>query len=98
PPLATLFPYTSLFRSLELVERLCDSVGIIAAGRMVAAGTVDELRASNGRRLRVVVRDAAPGWADGLRGEISIEELSVESGGRQVDRKSTRLNSSHVKI
>ena len=41
---------------LELVERLCDSVGIIAAGRMVASGPVDELRAAAGRRLRVVVR------------------------------------------
>ena len=29
---------------LELVERLCDSVGIINAGRMVAAGTVRDLR------------------------------------------------------
>lgn len=30
---------------LELVERLCDRVGIISAGRMVAVGTVDGLRA-----------------------------------------------------
>ena len=31
---------------LELVERLCDAVGIIQAGRMVATGTVAELRAA----------------------------------------------------
>ena len=44
---------------LDLVERLCDSVGIINAGRMVAAGTVEDLRAQEGRRqLLVIVRDA----------------------------------------
>ena len=50
---------------LDLVERLCDSVGIINAGRMVAAGTVRELRAQGGRRqLLVVVPDAPAGWAE----------------------------------
>ena len=47
---------------LDLVERLCDSVGILARGRMVATGTVEELRRREaGRLLRVVVPDAAPG-------------------------------------
>ena len=32
---------------LDLVERLCDRVGIIAHGEMVAIGTVDELRRTN---------------------------------------------------
>lgn len=64
---------------LDLVERLCDSVGIIAAGRMVASGPVEQLRAREGRRsLKVVVRGAAPGWADGLPGRITVE------GDRQV--------------
>ncbi|WP_055477787.1 ATP-binding cassette domain-containing protein [Sphaerimonospora mesophila] len=58
---------------LELVERLCDSVGIISAGQMVASGTVDELRSSVGRRLRVVVAEAKPGWADGLPGDLRVE-------------------------
>jgi ABC-2 type transport system ATP-binding protein len=58
---------------LELVERLCDAVGIIQAGRMVATGTVAELRAAGrardggGRRVRVLV-DADPAWAEGLPG------------------------------
>nr|WP_062335835.1 ATP-binding cassette domain-containing protein [Herbidospora sakaeratensis] len=56
---------------LELVERLCDSVGIVAGGRMMASGSVEELRDAEGRRLRVVVRDPKPGWADGLPGELS---------------------------
>ncbi|HEX4814048.1 MAG TPA: ATP-binding cassette domain-containing protein [Nonomuraea sp.] len=57
---------------LELVERLCDSVGIVAAGRMVATGAVDDLRAAEGDTLRVVVRDPAPGWADGLPGTVTV--------------------------
>lgn len=57
---------------LDLVERLCDSVGIVARGRMVAAGTVGELRAAESRTLKVVVRDASPGWADGLPGEVTV--------------------------
>ncbi|WP_214106508.1 ABC transporter ATP-binding protein [Acrocarpospora catenulata] len=69
---------------LELVERLCDSIGIISAGRMVASGTVDELRAAEGERLRVVVREAKPGWADGLPGELTVagdREILVVRGG-----------------
>ncbi|OMQ14977.1 ABC transporter ATP-binding protein, partial [Modestobacter sp. VKM Ac-2676] len=47
---------------LDLVERLCDAVGILARGSMVATGTVAELRASTqGRQLRVVVPDAPAG-------------------------------------
>jgi ABC-2 type transport system ATP-binding protein len=33
---------------LEVAERLADSIGIIARGRMIAEGTLDELRASIG--------------------------------------------------
>jgi ABC-2 type transport system ATP-binding protein len=54
---------------LELVERLCDTVAIIKDGRLVAAGTVAELRArgSDGA-WRVVVRDAAADWAQRVAG------------------------------
>jgi len=63
---------------LDLVERLCDSVGILARGRMVAAGTVDELRRREaGRLLRVVVPDAGPGWAYGLAG---VRVVSQQGG------------------
>ncbi|PVZ13230.1 ABC transporter ATP-binding protein [Actinomycetospora cinnamomea] len=53
---------------LELVERLCDRVGIVRSGRTVAEGTVDELREASGTELVVVVPDAPGGWADGLPG------------------------------
>ena len=63
---------------LELVERLCDSVGILARGRMVATGTVEELRRrETGRLLRVVVPDAAPHWA----GELPGVRVVSEQGG-----------------
>lgn len=43
---------------LELVERLCDRVVIIEAGRVVAAGSIDEVRSARAGR-RVVVEVAA---------------------------------------
>ena len=36
---------------LELVERICDRVGIIDRGHMVASGTVEDLRAAGRERL-----------------------------------------------
>ena len=64
---------------LDLVERLCDSVGIINAGRMVAAGTVEDLRAQEGRRqLLVIVRDAPAGWADPIPGVTVVSERRGE--------------------
>ena len=64
---------------LDLVERLCDSVGIINAGRMVAAGTVEDLRAQEGRRqLLVIVRDAPAGWADAIPGVTVVSERRGE--------------------
>jgi ABC-2 type transport system ATP-binding protein len=62
---------------LELVERLCDRIGIISAGRMVAAGTVDELRS---RDTGVVLEVDGPpsGWAAGLPGV----EIIADDGTR----------------
>ena len=45
---------------LDLVQRLCDRVGIVTRGRMVAEGTVDELRDQGPIRYRVGT--AARGW------------------------------------
>ena len=60
---------------LDLVERLCDAVGILARGRIVASGTVAELRATgSGRHLRVVAPQARPGWAAGLPGVRVVSE------------------------
>jgi ABC-2 type transport system ATP-binding protein len=64
---------------LDLVERLCDSVGIINAGRMVATGTVAQLRAQEGRRqLQVVVQDTPADWAAAIPGVTVISERRGE--------------------
>jgi ABC-2 type transport system ATP-binding protein len=41
---------------LDLIERLCDSVVIIGNGRIIAAGTVEELKAKEVKQLRVSVQ------------------------------------------
>src|SRR5256885_4778221 len=69
PPRSTLFPYTTLFRSLWAERR--DAV----AGEHV--------------ERRAVVRD---------REALEIEERGVAKLAHERDRKSTRLNSSHLVI
>jgi ABC-2 type transport system ATP-binding protein len=64
---------------LELVERLCDAVVLIDRGRIVAQGTIEELRASRRRRLyRVEVRGTDGAWYGGLPG---VEVAKVLPGG-----------------
>ncbi len=55
---------------LDLVERICDRVGIVRGGSMVATGTVDELRSTGEDRLVVVAPAAPAGWADPIPGVI----------------------------
>ena len=52
---------------LDLVERLCDRLVILARGRVVAAGDVEELRAGGPVRYRLSLGGDA-GWVRGLRG------------------------------
>ncbi len=54
---------------LELVERLCDAVVLIDRARIVAKGTISELRASRSAKLlQVQVSAAAPDWFEELPG------------------------------
>ncbi|WP_018547826.1 ABC transporter ATP-binding protein [Streptomyces sp. LaPpAH-108] len=53
---------------LDLVERVCDRVGIVSGGRMEACGTIGELRGTRGVRLVVDAPEAPVGWADGIDG------------------------------
>lgn len=90
---------------LDLVERLCDAVGIIRAGRMVADGTVDELRGNTGRRHYRMQLDAANGWLDavvaavpgativdhGATGGPALVELPVEADDQALLAAATRL-------
>ena len=54
---------------LDLVEDVCEDVVIIARGRIVAEGPIDDLRAASGRRhLEVEVAGSDGAWLDGHDG------------------------------
>lgn len=53
---------------LELVERISDRVGIIQHGRMVACGSIDELRGRGPVQLWVDAPAATDGWTNSLGG------------------------------
>ncbi len=57
---------------LDLVQRLCDRVGIISKGRMDTIGTVDELRGTGDVLLEVHAPAAPRGWADHLFGVTTV--------------------------
>ncbi|MGB3681106.1 MAG: ATP-binding cassette domain-containing protein [Rubrobacteraceae bacterium] len=64
---------------LELVERLCEAVAIVRDGRLVAEGTVEELRAPRGRRLlQVNVQNGDGRWTEDLRGVSAVEHKGRE--------------------
>jgi ABC-2 type transport system ATP-binding protein len=70
---------------LELVERLCDRVGIVRRGRMVACGSVDELRADSVSRLVVDAPMAPPGWARDVPGVVrAVPEPGAAGSARTV--------------
>jgi ABC-2 type transport system ATP-binding protein len=59
---------------LDLVEDVCEDVVIIARGRIVAAGPIDELKARSGRRhLEIEVVGSDGGWLDG-DGSVNVLE------------------------
>ena len=62
---------------LDLVERICDRVGIIQRGRMVAVGTVDELRRHGPARYWVAAPAARDGWTSRLAG---VQVVRAEDG------------------
>jgi len=59
---------------LDLVEDICEDVVIIARGKIVAHGAIDELRAASARRhLDVEVVGAGGSWLDGRRDLTVVE-------------------------
>src|SRR3712207_7181719 len=80
PPRSTLFPYTTLFRSVVHDDRRLLQAGLDVLGQQV----VDELRP------RAALRRDAVADRGHQRVVVAVRE--------DVDRKSTRLNSSHANI
>jgi ABC-2 type transport system ATP-binding protein len=66
---------------LDLVERLCDRLVVLANGRRVAAGTVTELRDAGVPRFRLVLGGDA-GWVRDQRG---LEVLDLDGGTALVE-------------
>src|SRR5690606_41751056 len=90
PLRSSLFPYTTLFRSLVVVhvlDRVLDRDDV-AAGLLVA---VVQHRCERGGLTRAGAAD------DDDQAALAHDDV-LENRRQLQDRKSTRLNSSHVKI
>src|SRR5207253_9457306 len=94
PPRSTLFPFTTLFRSLHtsVVQALPSSVHAVPTALTASAGQVVlvPVQVSARSHSLTAARHTAPAFPTGC----------VQAGESRVplDRKSTRLNSSHVAI
>ena len=68
---------TLLFSSHNLfeVERICDRVGIIRDGRLVATESIDELRAKRLRHIEVAFNDGVPPGLSAVPGVTDVEEV-----------------------
>lgn len=88
---------------LELVQRLCDRVGIVSQGEMRAIGTVDELRSGSPARLVVRAPEAKAGWAAKIPHVTVISEadgqtvleLAVGADDQRVLRAAMRTGPVH---
>jgi ABC-2 type transport system ATP-binding protein len=58
---------------LEIAERMCDRIGIISQGSLIAAGTMEELRAGN--------QPGGAGGSDKTGGETSLEDIFLNLTG-----------------
>src|SRR5204862_7227915 len=92
PPRSTLFPYTTLFRSSMAVEEI--------RARTAALGTLDIVKRNVPILLSylivVLLFVAGTAKASGFASGNHIRILALQASF--IDRKSTRLNSSHVEI
>ena len=71
---------------LDLVERLCDRVGIVRSGRMQALGTIDELRTTDRPQWTLSVPDPAAVVraliAGGITAQLGEDGRTVVAGTR----------------
>src|SRR3712207_9527663 len=94
PPRSTLFPYTTLFRSLGICPAAVSAGGGRPEERAERAtvaeeGLEDVLEATEGIPARI---------ASGRSARNLVAVGVVGAAGLRGDRKSTRLNSSHANI
>lgn len=63
---------------LDLVERLCDRVGIIRNGKLVACGTIDQLRETPEQTIDITVSGAEATWPDQLPPSVHVVSTDGE--------------------
>src|SRR5690606_42134917 len=98
PPRSTLFPYTTLFRSLVV-----DKEGLLALEQQAVDDTLNDHELVAGRvggQVRIRFRGGQRHGERHFAAEAFrvLPQASPQRRGEKPDRKSTRLNSSHVKI
>src|SRR5438874_6216333 len=86
PPTSTLFPYTTLFRSIHYPRLLAE----------LAPHLLDDLRSCAAHRLDRERREEVDHHPADQEPDQDLGLLQLKRLDR--DRKSTRLNSSHVEI
>src|SRR5690606_41589459 len=89
PPISTLFPYTTLFRSMAAEGKRIKKVEYLNLDEFnnVICGRKDNISTKSKAYTDVAV----------VHNRINRWSGNTSEGG-ELDRKSTRLNSSHVKI
>ena len=60
---------------LDVVERLCDDLVIIAGGKVRAAGTREDLRSEHGRARHEIVAEGDMGWLRDVP-DVRVDELA----------------------
>src|SRR5207253_10137107 len=98
PPQPTPFPYTTLFRSessLDILETLIRDALMLSLGVRDDQIVNDDLRSQLAKVAERINAGTAASWIAKIE---ELREQLVVNINRKVDRKSTRLNSSHVAI
>src|SRR5256885_7234165 len=92
PPISTLFPYTTLFQSFDFVEKPLDParLKVILQRALEKKETLHEMQVLRRRLGQVDSGVGLVGNSPPMRKAMELME--------KVDRKSTRLNSSHLVI
>src|SRR5688572_32345855 len=90
PPRSTLFPYTTLFRSHQHARQ-----GEAEIARVLGRGTESAPRRELGALEQCPQIDGRYQLAEAVDTE---QRRRAAQYGRRIDRKSTRLNSSHSQI
>ena len=65
---------------MEQVERLCDDLCLISAGRVVLRGTLSDVKGRYGRDTATVEFEGPDGWVDGLTEAGALRVLSRSAG------------------